>query len=377
MAIEIRKRKDGVRYRSVIRVDGQKISKTFLRKTDATSWEHQMLVKRSQGDLAIVLDTKTSSMSLDQLRERFVGEYATIQQSPSTTKMEQRLYELYVRPFLGDKEIHAITKQDIQKLITTLWKSEGVSAGRVNRTRQILGVMFNLAIKWDLLNTNPIVSTDRLPEKKYEREEAIHFLTQSEAADLLKYLKTNDPWLFPKVLLLINTGMRYGEMRAMRIQDFVEGPRGSFLIIQRSYCRHSKQIRERTKGGRSRMIPLGKWFAEYLKSIATGKTADAPLVWKDWNEGMWNCKFRKHFECALKRAKVTRIRIHDLRHTFAVHFLENGGHIYDLQKLLGHQSTRLTERYSHFSRQMSERSRGIVEHGSFSPETKSSQAKNG
>jgi site-specific recombinase XerD len=43
------------------------------------------------------------------------------------------------------------------------------------------------------------------------------------------------------------------------------------------------------------------------------------------------------------------LRFHDLRHTFASLFMMGGGNIYTLQKLLGHASVQMTERYSHLS----------------------------
>jgi integrase len=48
-------------------------------------------------------------------------------------------------------------------------------------------------------------------------------------------------------------------------------------------------------------------------------------------------------------AGVKPIRFHDLRHSFASNFILGGGSIYKLQRLLGHTSVQMTERYSHLS----------------------------
>ena len=48
----------------------------------------------------------------------------------------------------------------------------------------------------------------------------------------------------------------------------------------------------------------------------------------------------------LKRANIDKtFRFHDLRHSFASHFMMNGGNIYDLQKILGQTSLEMTQRY--------------------------------
>ena len=55
------------------------------------------------------------------------------------------------------------------------------------------------------------------------------------------------------------------------------------------------------------------------------------------------------FRPACERAGVRYLRIHDVRHTYASHFVMNGGSIHVLQKLLGHSQIRTTEAYSHLS----------------------------
>jgi site-specific recombinase XerD len=58
----------------------------------------------------------------------------------------------------------------------------------------------------------------------------------------------------------------------------------------------------------------------------------------------------RDFRNFTKKAKVpTQYRFHDIRHTFASHFMMNGGNIYDLQKILGHTSLDMTQRYAHLA----------------------------
>lgn len=48
-------------------------------------------------------------------------------------------------------------------------------------------------------------------------------------------------------------------------------------------------------------------------------------------------------------ANVPPVTFHGLRHTFASNFMMSGGSIYDLQKMLGHSTIQMTEKYSHLS----------------------------
>jgi site-specific recombinase XerD len=67
----------------------------------------------------------------------------------------------------------------------------------------------------------------------------------------------------------------------------------------------------------------------------------------------------------LKEADIDKtFRFHDLRHTFASHFMMNGGNIYDLQKILGHTSLEMTQRYAHLAPEHVVRASNVVSFGS-------------
>ena len=51
-----------------------------------------------------------------------------------------------------------------------------------------------------------------------------------------------------------------------------------------------------------------------------------------------------------KGAGCHRVRFHDLRHTYASHFMMAGGSILTLQKLLGHHDVKVTMKYAHLAR---------------------------
>lgn len=55
------------------------------------------------------------------------------------------------------------------------------------------------------------------------------------------------------------------------------------------------------------------------------------------------------FEPPKGKRQAHYIRFHDLRHTFASHWMMQGGDLFKLQKILGHKSTELTLRYAHLS----------------------------
>ncbi|MFC1839070.1 site-specific integrase [Thermodesulfobacteriota bacterium] len=60
---------------------------------------------------------------------------------------------------------------------------------------------------------------------------------------------------------------------------------------------------------------------------------------------------RTAYKSALDRAGIDDFRIHDLRHTFASHFVMKGGSLTTLQKILGHADIKMTMRYAHLSKE--------------------------
>lgn len=58
---------------------------------------------------------------------------------------------------------------------------------------------------------------------------------------------------------------------------------------------------------------------------------------------------RKQFHYARKQANINDVRFHDLRHTFASHYIMNGGDLLSLKQILGHSTLKMVERYAHLS----------------------------
>lgn len=56
------------------------------------------------------------------------------------------------------------------------------------------------------------------------------------------------------------------------------------------------------------------------------------------------------FKSHVKASGCSQIRFHDLRHTFASHFMMNGGNIYTLQHLLGFSDIKTTMIYAHLDK---------------------------
>ena len=126
-------------------------------------------------------------------------------------------------------------------------------------------------------------------------------------------------------------------------------------MIEVSRLRDRYGLSDRTKTACSRRyIPMNAVVRGHLWELnqrLKAGTASSPVFLEDDRITPFDVHHTyRDFHAVLKKAEITRaFRFHDLRHTFASHFMMNGGNIYDLQKILGHTSLDMTQRYAHLS----------------------------
>ena len=101
-------------------------------------------------------------------------------------------------------------------------------------------------------------------------------------------------------------------------------------------------------------VALGERRSVLARAYAVSWTAVAKIVRGERKPrapepGMRSKDGDYGFQAALAGAGCHHVRFHDLRHTFASHHMMAGGSILALQKILGHSSVKVTEKYSHLS----------------------------
>ena len=163
-------------------------------------------------------------------------------------------------------------------------------------------------------------------------------LTAKEVERLLSTLdpaKPNHRRLAAMAAVLLDTGMRTGELVGLTQQsvDFGTG-----------------EIRVTGKGEKQRTVVMGRRARHLLhryldhRPPGLGRAADRLFVTSS-GRPMSTTDVTHIFTRLRRRCGIQRLHAHLLRHTFAVHFLRNGGDVLTLQRLLGHASLATTNRY--------------------------------
>ena len=137
-------------------------------------------------------------------------------------------------------------------------------------------------------------------------------------------------------MFAVHTGMRQGEILNLQWQD-VDFARSTLVVMK-------------SKNGMRRTLPLNSVVYELLaaKQAKTGATEGRVFTTPLGNELKVRFLVRE-FCKARDRARIPDFRFHDLRHTFATRLVQRGVDLYKVQRLLGHKTQHMTQRYAHHS----------------------------
>jgi len=352
------KRKDGVKYREKIYIDGQEFkSPCFERKSDASAWKSVKLAERRQFQATGVMPVMRPILQDMKFRDfaKWWLEHRVIPRSSARTcERYGDTLKNHVYPLVGDLCLSQVTRGHADQLVTTLRETSHNPVG-TNLVVGVLKQVMSEAFKQEKIPKYPFPDYAKVKEPK----RGDHYMSREE---IEKFLIANkdDPhyWLF---VIAMNTGMRRGELAGL-CWDRVDFEKG-FIQITRLRDRNGLADRTKTRNSQRR-IPMSDVVKEALTDIKSRGLHPEYVFCTDYGKPFDEGHIYWYFKRAQKTAGLTnRYRFHDLRHTFASHFVMNGGSLYDLQKLLGHARFEETQRYAHVAPEHLAKTVNIVSFG--------------
>lgn len=336
--------------------DGKRCSETFKKKTGATARlrEVQLQVRRIRSSLVAA---PKPVVSVADLCDRWL-----IHKGNKKSLDDDRcIIRKHIRPRIGLYKLDELSSVRVDEMKHALLDT--VTVARTNRVIALLRSMLNWAKEEKWVDDPVRVRLEPEPE----REQA--YLKSSEEIDrFLQAARKFDgdlQYFFRKSIrdygtphhdlyaVAILTGMRAGELAALKVEDIDMERRA--ISVSKSWDRPT------TKSTKTRTITVQEQIVPVLKRRIAKRKAGNLFVNADGSMFIKSARiFREDLHRVLKLGgfperelsngkRKPYITFHDLRHTFASHWMMNGGDIYALKLQLGHHSVDVTEKYSHFA----------------------------
>lgn len=243
----------------------------------------------------------------------------------------------HIVPTLGDLYIKSLSSEDIQTFINGLL-DDGLARSTINN----IIVVLNMGLLFAEKEYN--VSCPKAEFLKNQKKE-MRVLSIDEQNKLVKYLiDKNDVYGFGMLLALF-TGMRIGELCALKWEDVSE----QTIKINKTMQRINKNILILPPKTESsvRTIPIPRYISE---TVEKNRKESGYVLQRENGEftepRLLQLKFKKYAE----ECEINNVHFHVLRHTFSTKCVESGFDIKTLSEILGHSDVKITlNKYVHSS----------------------------
>jgi integrase len=295
----------------------KRLKKTLPTKAEALAWERHIRAK-VQATPEWQPAKKDGRNLTDLVETWFINHGSSLRAGEDTKRRLIAMCEAMGNPRAEAFSAEAFAAYRAERL------KAGITQNNMNREMAYLRAVFNELIRlgqWKRENPLKLIRAFKIQERE------LAYLTKDEIKQLLSALsEARNPHVKMVTKVCLATGARWGEAEGLKI---TQARNGVIQFVQ-------------TKSTKARAVPITDELQRDIKQHAKQHSEDDRLFgscWSAFREGI------DRAELVLPAGQMTHI----LRHSFASHFMMNGGNILSLQRALGHQSLTMTMRYAHLS----------------------------
>jgi len=278
---------------------------TFRTKTDATQY---LAAVRADIERGTFTDPEGGRLTVKTVAAKWLE--SNPNKSPASLARDDSILGCHVLPKLGDRTIGSVKANDIQTLVNS-WKG---AASTVGRQYTCLAAVFSYAVDQEWLPKSPCRKIN-LPTVGTTKRYVL------KPEDIANIVSASTERLRPAVLIGANTGMRWGEVFALRFENV--NLRGKVLTVAGGITRTAKGAPVLGRPGtshkaQSRDVPIGNLLtavlASHVKDLGPGD-----LLFPDAKGGLMRSSNwrRREWVPALETAGLAEIKplpgFHDLR----------------------------------------------------------------
>ena len=253
-----------------------------------------------------------------------------------TAGREESLFRTWVDKKLGEKCFKQILKADIEDIFYKI-----VESGRSIRTAEYclttLKQIWREAHSSGYAEPMPLISKIIKKRLSSNDNQRLRYLSHAEADLLLNELRTVSETVFEQASISLHCGLRAGEVLSLT-WGCVNIEKSELLIINAK--------------GKDRTVYMTQAVKDILAFKKPGKPLDLVFTGRNGQSNQISQTFRQVAEKIFNKGvtdRRLRVTFHSLRHTCASWMVMQGISLYLVQKVLGHSTIQVTERYSHLA----------------------------
>ena len=302
--------------------------KAFDRAVDAQ--RHKTKIDNAK-DTGAYVDPARAKITVGPWSDQWLDAQADL--SPTTRNRYEGIIARHIRPRWGNVQLASVTHAEVQRWLTRL----DLAPASVRKVHRVLSMVLAYAVKDGRLAVNPAAGVS-LPRVRHAEK---RFLSHQQ-------VDACGPEYRLVVLFLAYTGVRWGEMAALRIHriDFL---RRRVLVAESVTPVAGRMTFGPTKGHERREVPLPRFLVDDLARQVAGRAAGDLVFVGERGAVMRSQTFQR---AALTKAAETLgipgFHPHELRHTAASLAIASGADVKVVQQMLGHKSATMTlDQYGH------------------------------
>ncbi len=345
---------------------------SLYRRTDTGTWVAAMTVQsangrrrrwfygRTRADVLEKLDAARQAQREGTLpvgRPPSLAQFLTtwlaaLSLAPSTVRGYEQVVRVHLIPAIGHVRLDRLTPLDVDRMLREKQRA-GLSAQSVANTRAVLRSALSFAVRKGLVARNAVKLSEPIRVRQYEAA----YLTREEARALLDAARGDR--LEASYSVAIPLGLRQGEIIGLRWSDVDFDAKRLHVRSQLQWVRGKGFVLSEPKWHSKRALALPEITLRALRAHRVRQAEErlrAGTTWQD--HGLVFTTeigtpisatnlLKRSFKPILARAGITKhVRFHDLRHSAATLLLAQGIPLKVVAGVLGHSTTRVTERYA-------------------------------
>lgn len=311
------------------------------KRAGKTKREAKLLLNEIEGQLLRGEYRETKAATFEQFVTIWLERYPKLRNmKPSTVRDYTSAFKCHWTPEFGQMRLEDITLEHLERYVADKLNA-GLSPRRMADIIVPLKTMFKWAVKWDYLKFSPAAD---LAKPKYDTPE-MDWFTPEEAYRLITLM---EPYWRPLFMTMFMTGVRPGEAIALRWKDI---DLAHALLNVRYTLDRGQLLPPKTDNARRR-IPMPPELVHALsahKLVSPFNPDGLVFVMPESGAPIDLSNLRNRvFHPALKSAGLRRIRLYDIRHSYAAWMISLNVEPLQLSKNMGHFDLGFTYRtYGH------------------------------